>query len=80
MEDYSAVKLAVDNANRSEVSRRTGISLSGISRILSGQRNPRSGNLLAIAQVLGLKMDDLYSWLKFIKAKNRKRRGKAQVA
>lgn len=79
MDNYESVKQVVDKANRSEVHRRTGISLSGVSRILNGKRNAKSDNLSKIAEALNLKMDDLHAWLTYIKMK-RKRRGKVQAA
>lgn len=77
MEDHSKVKEVVDKANRSEIARRTGMSLSGVSRILNGKRNPRSGNLYNIAQALGLNMDDLHAWLIYVKGDGRKRKVRA---
>ena len=58
------VKQVVDAANRSDISRKTGISLSGVSRILSGRRVARSQNLAAIALQLGVSMDELYVHLR----------------
>ena len=67
----------VKEANRSEVHRRTGISLPGVSRILSGDRNARVVNLKAIALVLGVTMDDLHNHLATLAAKRAKRRNQA---
>lgn len=57
------IRQAVKDANRSEIARRTKLSLSGVSRILSGRRNPRSENLAAIAAVMQISVDDLYAYL-----------------
>lgn len=59
-----AIDQIVDKANRSELHRQTGISLSGVSRILSGGRTPRTDNLEVIARQLGVPMDVLHSYLK----------------
>lgn len=70
---FLGVKLVVENANRSEVHRSTGISLSGVSRILSGRRNASSTNLGLIATALGVSMDDLHRYLTFLKKSLRTR-------
>ena len=44
---------------RSEVARKTGLSLSHVSRILSGQRTPSLGALVRIADYLGVTTDEL---------------------
>lgn len=64
---HKAVAQIVAEANRSEIHRNTGISLSGVSRILSGRRNAKSGNLGAIAVQLGISMDDLHAYLTYVK-------------
>ena len=53
----------IDNANRSEISRVTGIHLSHVSKVLSGNRRPSSANLRKIADVLSVSMDDLFDYL-----------------
>lgn len=53
----------VDEANFSEVHRQTGISLSGVSRILRGHRAASSRKLSIIALCLGLTMDELHNHL-----------------
>lgn len=53
----------VDNANRSEIHRKTGIHLSHVSKVLSGKRRPSSDNLRKIADELGVSMDDLHNYL-----------------
>lgn len=68
------VKRVVDAANRSAIARETGISLSGVSRILSGRRVARSKNLAAIAVQLGVSMDDLYIHLTSLRRKFLRRR------
>lgn len=68
----------VKDANRSEIHRQTGISLSGVSRILSGGRNARTGNLSKVAAQLGVTMDELYAYL--IRVRNRRVRRRRGVA
>lgn len=73
----------VKKANRSEIHRRTGISLSGVSRILSGKRNGKSANLKAIALQLGVSMDDLYTYateLRRKRSRSTKRRSQSAAA
>lgn len=53
----------IRSANISEIARRTGLSTSGVSRILNGKRNPRSHHLAAIAAVMGVSVDALYAYL-----------------
>lgn len=58
----------IRDANRSEVARRTGISLSGVSRILSGHRAASSRKLNTIALALGMTMDELHGHLTGLQA------------
>ena len=67
------IKQVVDGANRSEIARKTGISLSGVSRILSGVRVARTENLAAIASHLGVSMDELYVHLRSLRRKLNRR-------
>jgi transcriptional regulator with XRE-family HTH domain len=53
-------------ANLSEISRRTGIHLSHISRVMSGKRSVSTRNLSALAAFLGVPMDELYTYLRSI--------------
>lgn len=53
----------VAGANHSEIARRTGIHLSHVNRILNRKRTASSKNLAAIATVLGVRMDELYTYL-----------------
>lgn len=57
------IRKAIGKANRSEIHRRTGISLSGVSRILSGKRNASVRTLLAVAEELKVPALDLYRYL-----------------
>lgn len=63
------VERAVRTANRSEIARRANMSLSAVSRILGGKRNPRSDNLAAIAAVMEVSVDDLYAHLLILQGK-----------
>ena len=77
--DTQTVKFAVDGANRSELARRTGLSLSGVSRILSAHRTARSSNLSDVALCLGVPMGELHTYLsglrdQRLKRANRRRR------
>lgn len=65
----SDIAKAVRIANRSEIARRANLSLSGVSRILNGKRNPRSTNLAAIAAVMEVSVDDLYTYLLTLQGK-----------
>lgn len=47
-----------------EISTRTGLSISYISRCLRGERQPRLHNAKLLADALGLTLDDLYKKLK----------------
>jgi transcriptional regulator with XRE-family HTH domain len=49
--------------NMSEVSRRTGISTSQISRIFRGERDPSYHSLIALAADIGISLDDLVAYL-----------------
>lgn len=69
------IKAKVKKANRSELHRLTGLSLSGVSRILSGDRAPSADSLKKLADHLGLEMGDLHFYLSR-KRKARKRGGK----
>lgn len=61
--DKDKIAQLVLEANRSEVARQTHISLSGVSRILSGHRAASSRKLSIIALCLGLTMDELHNHL-----------------
>lgn len=74
------VEEKVKAANHSEIHRVTGISLSGVNRILNGRRNATSINLSKIATEVGVTMDELHAYLTMLKARNRGRRGKRAVA
>lgn len=73
MADNTPTATTVRNANRSELARITGISLSGVSRILSGKRNPTSHNLAMIAEALNLEMGELYRYLRICKQRLRRK-------
>jgi transcriptional regulator with XRE-family HTH domain len=64
-----AVKPVVDAANRSEIARRTGITLSHVSRVLSGKRVPSSNKLAEIAFCLNVSMNDLHIYLSTLRPK-----------
>lgn len=66
----------IKNVNRSAMARDTGISLSGVSRILSGNRGASSKNLRIIAGYLEVTMDDLDFYLRKRRAKIAKRFGR----
>ena len=68
MDMNSKMKQLIDTANRSDIGRKTGMSLSGVSRILSGHRNPSAKALEAIAGYLRVGMNDLYAYLKLVQA------------
>lgn len=68
MEQKDVTKL-VNNANRSEIARQTGIHLSHVSRVLSGKRGFSSRNLADIAKALGIDMQDLYTCLTKIRSR-----------
>jgi len=61
--DGKSVAKIVQGANRSEISRKTGIHLSHISRVLSGKRRPSGTNLAEISKALDITMDDLHACL-----------------
>lgn len=66
------IGVIVRNASRSGIGRKTGLSLSGVSRILSGGRNPRVDNLRAVASELGVSMDELYDYLQRLKPRRKR--------
>ncbi len=72
--DTEIVAQAVTSANRSDIARNTGISLSGVSRILSGKRAASANNLAAIATRLGVPMGDLHLHLSVLRKRKRKQR------
>jgi transcriptional regulator with XRE-family HTH domain len=72
--DTNTVAKAVKKANRSAVARQTGISLSGVSRILSGDRAASARNLATIAIKLGVSMADLYAHLTRLQRRRSRRR------
>ncbi len=72
--DTDLVAQTVANANRSEIARQTGISLSGVSRILSGKRTASANNLAVVAAKLGVPMGDLYIYLNGGRKRKRKQR------
>lgn len=78
------IERIVSEANRSEIHRRTGISLSGVSRILSANRTARSTNLHLVALQLGVPMDELYAYLQQKRTQRlrrvKSRRSKKEVA
>lgn len=53
----------VKDANRTEIAKCTGLSLSGASRILSGDRLPKYRNLVAVARALGVDVAPLLQYL-----------------
>lgn len=78
--DTREIAHIVRRANRSEVARRTDISLSGISRILSGDRAASSRNLARIAIHLGIPMGELYTHLNRLQRRKAHRRNRSGVA
>lgn len=71
--EMARVAELVAGANRSAIHRATGISLSGVSRILSGSRVASSRNLLLIASEIGVSMDALYRYLTGLRLKENRR-------
>lgn len=67
------VSEAIQKANRSEVHRVTGISLSHVSKILGGTRNPSLRKLEAIASALGVPVDDLLKYLRTVRRRRSRR-------
>jgi transcriptional regulator with XRE-family HTH domain len=53
------MSINLSEVNRAEVARATGLSPSGVSRILLGRRNSRINTLVAVARVLDVSIDDL---------------------
>lgn len=78
--DKQKLDTIVRSANRSEIHRATGISLSGVSRILSGRRRAKADNLSLIADQLGVTMDDLYTHLRELRNKVLGKRNRSAAA
>lgn len=57
------VAAIVKDANRSEIHRRTGITLSHVSRVLNRNRTASTRKLRAIALALGVGLEELYECL-----------------
>lgn len=68
---------AVRGANRSALSRETSISLSHISKVLSGDRVPSVRKLKQLAESMDVPMSELYDYLSRVRAR-RIRRGKSR--
>lgn len=65
-------KQKVSGLNRTAMHRRTGISVSHISRVFNGVRMPSSEKLAEIAADLGVSMEALFDYLKTIRRSNRR--------
>lgn len=63
------VAQAVRGANRSALSRETSISLSHISKVLSGDRVPSSRKLRQLAESMDVPMDKLFDYLSKVRTK-----------
>lgn len=70
----------IAGVNRSEVHRTTGLSLSGVSRILSGGRVPRSPNLQAVALAVGVSMEELLDYITITRNKSARRKSRTAAA
>lgn len=70
----------ISRANRSDVSRQTGISLSGVSRILSGKRRASADLLKVLASYFGVPMDDLHAYLSALRKRVEKLRKMGKIS
>lgn len=70
----------ISRANRSDVARHTGISLSGVSRILSGKRRASVDRLQALAAYFGVTIDELHAYLSVLRKKVEKLRKSGKIS
>ena len=64
------------DVSASWVARRTGLSVSFVSRLLRGERKPSMNTTVTLSKALGMSTDDVIRWLGW--GKNGKRRESAE--